>query len=82
MDSKLGLTPVKKSSLPLRIWKLAASLPSRLRTLLLPLVSESVTLRLPILTPVPIRVFSAMVLAERVMAVGGSLRSLTLTVRG
>ena len=64
---------MKKSSLLLRIWKLAASLPSRLRTLLLPLASGSVTLRFPILTGVT--VFSAMVLAERVMAVGGSLTS-------
>ena len=63
---------MKNSSLP-RIWKLAASVPSRLRTLLLPLASGSVTVRSPILTPVPMRVFSAMELAERAMAVGASL---------
>ena len=68
---------MKKSSFPLRIWKLLASSPSRVRTLLLPLASGSVMVRSPILIPEPITVFSAMELAERVIAVGASLISAT-----
>ena len=76
MPSKLGLVPTKKSSVPLRIWKLAASAPSSERVLV-PRAS-SVMLRLPILTPALVSTFSAMVLAERLMFVGASLTLETL----
>ena len=65
----------------LRISKLAPSVPSTVRTLLLPVASGSVMVMSPILTPVPITVFSAMVLAERVKFVGASLTLVTLTVK-
>ena len=80
MPSKFGLEPMKKSSVP-RISKLAASAPSRVRTLLLPPASGSVMLRSPILTPAVVSTFSAMVLADRLMAVAASLTLETLTVK-
>ena len=63
---------MKKSSLPLRIWKLAASVPSSVRELE-PLASGSVMERSPILRPAVVSRFSAMELAEREMRVGASL---------
>ena len=61
---------MKKSSVLLRISKLAASVPSTVRTFALPVASGSVIVILPILTPAPMTVFSAMVLAERLKSVG------------